>query len=296
MYEVFYRVLNMSISATLIGGVVFLLRLIKQIPRRFSILLWCAPFSRFVIPVGIGSYLSIINLLGTRTVTVLLPVGDKLTMMNFTGLASNYFPVKYELNILEDVFRIAGIAWAIGAGLIAAFFLIGYITAGHNVKNAEHHCDNIYFSDKVESPAVYGIFKPRIILPPSYKSTELDFVLLHERSHIKRLDNLWRLLAVFTAAFHWFNPFAWLFLRLFLTDIELACDERVLMSVDSKEYAEFLLERKAGRMMLVSAFGGASISARIKNILSFKKLSTVSIIAMASLIAAAFAVLLTNAK
>ena len=92
--------------------------------------------------------------------------------------------------------------------------------------------DNIYVSDKITSAAVYGVFRPKIIIPKGYELRyELqnsDYVLAHESAHIRRKDNLWRIIAVISASIHWFNPFAWILLKKFLEETELACDEQVL--------------------------------------------------------------------
>ena len=95
-----------------------------------------------------------------------------------------------------------------------------------------------------------------------------------------------------------FNPFSWIFLKAFLADLELSCDERVLVKLGaerSKEYASALLECKQGATVFASAFGGARIRTRIENILSFKKLTWISLVAFIALISVIFYVLLTNA-
>lgn len=122
--------------------------------------------------------------------------------------------------------------------------------------------------------------------------------MLHEKTHIRSLDNLWRIIAFAVVAVNWFNPLCWLFLKGFLTDLELSCDERVLTKLGvnrAKEYALSLLDSKQGATVFTSAFGGAKIRTRIENILSFKKLTCLSLIVFAALIAVIFYVLLTNA-
>jgi len=112
------------------------------------------------------------------------------------------------------------------------------------------------------------------------------------------LDNLWRMLAFILVAVHWFNPLCWLFLKGFLADLELSCDERVLATLGAdraKEYASSLLESKQGTTVFASAFGGAKIRTRIENILSFKKMTWFSLMVFVSLIGVIFYVLLTNA-
>jgi len=67
----------------------------------------------------------------------------------------------------------------------------------------------------------------------------------HESAHIYRKDNLWRIIAVISASVHWFNPLIWLFLKKFLEDTELACDEQVLANCgedEKKAYAMALVD------------------------------------------------------
>jgi hypothetical protein len=66
------------------------------------------------------------------------------------------------------------------------------------MKDSECLYQNIFLSERVQSPAVYGIIRPRIILPAYYAGIELKYVLQHERTHIRRCDNLWRLIRLKT--------------------------------------------------------------------------------------------------
>ena len=137
------------------------------------------------------------------------------------------------------------------------------------------------------------------MLPVSYKHRHIDFVILHEKTHIRSLDNLWRMIAFVIVAVHWFNPFCWLFLKRFLEDLELSCDERVLTKIGTncaKEYASLLLESRQGTKIFASTFGGAKIRTRIENILSFQKLTWFSLMVFIILVGTIFYVLLTNAE
>ena len=173
-----------------------------------------------------------------------------------------------------------------------------YFTTLYEIKDSKHLRDNIYLSEKITSPAVYGILRPKIVLPAAYKDRDIELIVQHEKTHIRGLDNLWRMITFLIVAVHWFNPFSWMFLRAFLADLELSCDERVLIKLGadrSKEYASVLLDSKQGATVFASAFGGARIRTRIENILSFKKLTWFSIAAFIALISVIFYVLLTNA-
>ena len=301
--EIFYWIFNMSIATTICMMPILLLRSIKKIPRRIFIWLWLVPFIRMCIPVGISSKYGIMALLSkftTKTVTI-VQIGDDsaLTMMNHVMGANGYFPITYKVNLLEDLFNVASVVWLVVAlAAILALAIIYFVTLG-GVKDAKKLKNNIYISDKIKTPAVYGIIKPKIILPIEYQESELNYILMHENAHIKRKDNFVRLFAFIIVCVHWFNPFAWLLLKLLYSDIELACDESVLSNcneTERKEYAYTLLSTAEKNNVFTASFGGSKIRIRIENILSYKKISVFSIVAFSSLIIAICYVLLTNAS
>lgn len=297
--EIFYWVFNMSIAASLSGIIVLLIGRIRKLPRRFACVLFVIPFIRMWIPVGLGSKYGLLSLISRFTTRSVAFYGSSFTTTNYIMAANSYFPITYKANVLENVFKISFYVWAVTAAalLIALFILYG--ATMRQLKNAKHLKDDVYISEYIDSPALYGIIKPRIILPASYEEKELDFVLLHERTHKKRGDNLWRMLAFITASVHWFNPFAWVLLRSYLSAAELACDEAVLAKCGEerkKTYALALVSSEEKKTFFASAFGGAKIRVRIENILSYKKLSALSAVGFTALVLVIMYTLLTNAK
>lgn len=302
LQEVFYWIFNMSITAALTGVIIMLVRLIKQIPRRIAVFLWVIPFLRMTIPFGLNGPYSLMSLLSKitiKTIVVYQPADDvAFSMMNSVMAADSYFPITYKIAFLDKVFGVASVIWIIVFLAIILMLAVTYFTTLYEMKDATHLHNNIYLSDKIISPAVYGIIKPRIIFPVSYKDKDIELIILHEKMHIRRADNLWRMLAFLIAAAHWFNPICWVLLKLFLADLELSCDECVLVKLGdsrAKEYARSLLESRQGATVFASAFGGAKIRTRIENILSFKKMTWFSLTVFIALIGAIFYVLLTNA-
>ena len=301
--EVFYWVFNMSIAAAITGCVILLIRRINRIPRRVIALLWAIPFLRMLVPVGLGSKYGLMSLISrytTKTVTVYVPAtfSGAVTVTNYTMAADSYFPITYKTNLLEDLFRVASVIWLSVAVILIIMFGVLYVISMREVRGAEHLSRNVYVSDKVSSPSVYGIFRPRIIIPAACRDKDLTFVLMHERAHIRRADNLWRSVAFITAALHWFNPLAWVFLKYFLCELELSCDEKVLSRCgeeQKKAYALALVEYSESKSLAASAFGGAKLRVRIENILSYKKISAVSLAGFVCLAAAVAYMLLTNA-
>ncbi len=289
----------MSISATIVGIIVMLLGKIRKLPRRIVCLLWVIPFLRMWVPVGINSKFSLMTFISrytTRTVTIYEKLPE-LTATNCVMAADSYFPITYKVNILEDVFRIAFIVWLVVAAVLILTTILLYRITMSELKDAKHIRDDVYLSDKVNSPATYGIIREKIIIPKMYKDEDLRFILLHERTHITRKDNLWRVVGIVTASVHWFNPLSWLFLKEFLASLEYACDEAVLKicgEEEKKNYAITLVNCAQSKSLYASAFGGAKVRGRIENILSYKKLSLLSTIGFGLLAIMIGYVLLTN--
>ena len=63
LQEVFYWIFNMSITASITGVLIILVRLVKKIPRRLVVFLWGIPFLRMAIPFGLNSPYSLMTLL-----------------------------------------------------------------------------------------------------------------------------------------------------------------------------------------------------------------------------------------
>lgn len=300
--EICYWLINMSIVASFMGLIVMLIRKIRFIPRRVSVFLWVIPFLRMTVPVGINSPYSLMTLvskLTTKTVTVYQPTEDiALSYSNTIMAAESYSPITYKADFLATVFAVAGFVWIVAALALLISLTIIYISTKKAVADSRLFESNVFFSGKVDSPAVYGIFRPRIIIPESNKDMDLEYIIRHEKTHIRRLDNLWRIIGFITASVHWFNPLSWIFLKAFLTDIELACDEMALSGYDAeqrKEYARTLLECSQSKSLLVSAFGGSKVRTRIENVLSYKKMTVFSAAGFTLLVLVIIFTLITNA-
>ncbi|MDQ3266077.1 MAG: hypothetical protein M3Y59_20885 [Myxococcota bacterium] len=108
-------------------------------------------------------------------------------------------------------------------------------------------------SSSVALPMTWGIQAPVVLLPTSaenWTTDRLELVLLHELSHVRRLDALTQLLAQLTCAFYWFHPLAWVAERRMRALREYACDDQVLAAGNRpSEYAGQILDivRSVGR-------------------------------------------------
>ncbi|MHB8064702.1 MAG: M56 family metallopeptidase [Ruminiclostridium sp.] len=301
----FYTILNMSITATFVGFLIMILRKIKNIPRLGIYSLWALVLLRLIMPFYISSRISLMNLTGSliKKVVKVNPFSDEginLSITNSIGAADTYFPITYKTEQLKMIFEIAAFIWIAGAvGTILAVSILYYLTSSE-LRKAALVKENIYSSEMIQSPLVYGIFKQKIIIPEDYigKEEQLKYVLLHETVHLRRHDNLLRLIAVFTASIHWFNPFVWIFTKLFIDDMELTCDMKAVkqLSRDARRrYAQTLVNAGSRQQIFMStAFGKTNVRIRVMNVLTYKKLSIFALAVTIIFVFTVGAIFLTN--
>ena len=129
---------------------------------------------------------------------------------------------------------------------------------------------------------------------------QLRYILSHEFIHIKRLDALWKLILVIVLCCHWFNPLVWLLYVLMNRDLEISCDEKVILEFgeDTKTaYAMSLIgmaEHRTGFTPLYSNFSKNATEERILSIMKFRKTSVISLILAVMLVAGATTVFADN--
>ena len=110
-------------------------------------------------------------------------------------------------------------------GVVIPALAQGLALGGHG----EVHALSLIHIYRISSPCVAGLFRPQIYLTFGLTESEKSYILAHERQHIKNGDHIWKMLAWLIMCVHWFNAFLWpLFYRAFLSQVEDACDQRVL--------------------------------------------------------------------
>ncbi len=98
-------------------------------------------------------------------------------------------------------------------------------------------------TDQVDSPTLYGWFRPTLLLPRGLHhrlgDARLRHVFLHELAHVKRHDILVNWLGAGVQTLHWFNPAIWWAVRLMRSDMEQACDAVVLRCLPGAERRDY---------------------------------------------------------
>lgn len=136
---------------------------------------------------------------------------------------------------------------------------------------------NIYLCERIDSPFVLGIIRPRIYLPFCLEERDAFSIIAHEQAHIRRRDHWWKPLGFLLLTVHWFNPLVWIAYVLLCRDIELACDEKVIRKPEHDQradYSQALLSCNVGRKGITAcplAFGEAGVKERVRSVLKYRK-------------------------
>ena len=287
MAAVFLKLLNLSISASWLVLAVLVLRLIsKRSPKWVNVLLWGIVALRLVLPFSIESALSLIPSAETvspaavqfapaPTITSGVSVIDNAVN---PSLSEHFAAVPTaSVNPLYVWTEIAGWVWLIGLGAMLLYALVSYLRLRRRVSVSLPVQDHIYLCDAISSPFILGVVKPHIYLPSGLDEVQRQNVLSHERAHLARRDHWWKPLGFALLAVYWFNPVLWLAYALLCRDIELACDERVIRTMDEsavKTYSTVLLACSMPRKAVITcplAFGEVGVKERVKNALHYKK-------------------------
>ncbi|WP_246476612.1 M56 family metallopeptidase [Salicibibacter cibi] len=103
----------------------------------------------------------------------------------------------------------------------------------------------VYISPYMTTPFIYGILKPKVVIPKlDFSQEELRHIFLHELTHYKRGDLVTKAMSLIIQAIHWFNPVVYMARQDMDRFGEFACDERITKHMDQTEktrYCELLL-------------------------------------------------------
>lgn len=286
MDDVFLKLVNLSISASWLILAVLVLRVVlKKAPKWVMPLLWGVVALRLVCLFSIESALSLIPSAETIPSEIVTETREPVLYEQATlDIATNptlpsaaEVPVGVSRQQAQVDFNIYSVLWLAGMAVLLVHALVSAGKLKRKLATAILLRDNIYESEFVDSPFVFGVVKPNIYLPMHMDEGTAAYVIAHERAHLARRDHWWKVLGYLVLALHWFNPLVWVAYILFCRDIELACDEKVVKGLDGAaraDYSQALLSCAApGRAVAACplAFGEGNIKTRVKSALHYKK-------------------------
>lgn len=285
MTAIFERVLNMSLTGSIVIAVVLLARLLlRRAPKIYSYMLWAVVLFRLLCPISLSAGLSVLKPLpvtttqGLSTVTYrpvesVIPASGELGQE--VARPESAETVKAETGL--QAMTLAAAVWLTVGGALAACSLAQYTVLRRKLREAVPYRGEILLSDNIRTPFVMGVLSPKIYLPWDTPQEERRFIIAHERQHIHRGDPLWKLLGYLALCIHWFNPLVWLAFFLGGKDMEMSCDEAVLNRLGEDiraDYSQALLRLATHKRLIAGmplAFGEGETKGRVRNMARWRR-------------------------
>ncbi len=341
MEQLFLKILEMSYRASFVILIVLSIRLLlKKTPKIYSYVLWSVVLLRLVCPISIESGLSIIpsnnvvanfsnqpnieekynfstdttsennenkeNKENKENVIIDEIEQNNVTTPNDNNYNSNNVEINNNTTYsnpskFEQLFFWGSSVWITGFIILFGYGIISLIMFKGSLLNVEPYEENIFFVDNISTAFVLGVFSPKIYIPKNLLESELEYIVLHEKKHIKRYDYFIKLVSYIAVCIHWFNPLVWLAYFKSIEDMEMSCDESVIKEMGSeikKDYSNSLLTftTKEYAVTMPLAFGEVSVKARIKNVLNYKSVSGKVSICLVFFVIGAIGILLLSPK
>lgn len=283
MGQYFALILNNSITVSILIAVLLVFRVLcKKISRRMICFLWIVAAVKLIVPIQIESPLGMLP--DYALVPVSTSVEETLTdtanaekAAYAVGEGQTVHPQETDGDSALPYLDIAAVVWCAGVILMLGYMVVTYIRLRRQVAASIQVDKNVYECDYISGPFVLGIVRPNIYYPSGLTGEEKEYVLKHERMHLKRKDHIWKLTAFLILASYWFHPLCWISYILFCRDIEYACDEMATVREDKQwkaNYCQALLNCSSSKKIMAAcpvAFGEISVKGRVKSIMNHKK-------------------------
>lgn len=305
------RTSGYALVVALVAEILVLILNALRVPKRVGFVLLWVVLLRMLVPVSLPSQFSIFNLAPVRDVAAYcydIPanggyVGDYEIAVEgtntydeaiYAGLQPNMekgFPFQYVYYTEDDqgnlqqavTYRetygaITALIWMMSIFLFWGYGILSALLLKRRVATATILEPGVYETDQINAPFILGVFHPKIYLPVGLDTQQREMILCHERMHLRWGDHLVKIIAYFAAGLHWYNIWLGLyFYRVFLEQMEEACDQDVLRKLGAErkaDYSEALLSfstKRQFRQVVTVAFGESWIKERIKLVLKYKK-------------------------
>lgn len=103
---------------------------------------------------------------------------------------------------------------------------------------------DVLLHEKVQAPVTFGFLDPAVMLPADaeqWNEADLRRALVHELEHIRRGDWITQIAARIACSLYWFHPLVWMAWRKLCFEAERACDDAVVRTAESADYAQQLV-------------------------------------------------------
>lgn len=316
MGTIFFKVIEMSTAAVMLMIAVVFIRIpLKKAPKWFMGLLWAIVALRLMVPVQITAHVGFMPDFGNvienffsndevatketadltdAPIAISGGIYDTMDITNKSESLTTAPEIADQSNAQAELLHneadktsvtdegipaFCVVIWLIGMLGVLAYGAFSYIVIKRKTSASIRYIsgERIYVCDEIDTPFIFGVFKPAIYMPSGLDARTIKNVLVHEKAHLQRFDHIRKQLGFMILAVHWFNPLVWLSYILFCRDIELACDERVIARMNLRQkrsYAKSLLDCSTGRRLVFAyplAFGEVGVGTRVRQIFNYKR-------------------------
>lgn len=284
MVDLLFTYLEIGLMGSIMILAVLLARpLLRKTTRNISCVLWLLVALRLLLPFQLESPLSLQpSHLAKRPTTETI---TETPAMKHETILNNASTLTTEPTIPEDTIarshiqpeQMISVLWLCGGVAVLLYVSISYGVLRYRIGDAVRGSDGAWESERISGAFLLGYFRPRICIPIGLNLQDRSFIIAHENAHLQRGDHWWKLLGVLCLSIHWYNPLVWLSYAFWCRDIEVACDEQVIRSMELEErksYSFALLncgKRLSGFLAYPVAFGEISLKTRIKSVLTYRK-------------------------
>lgn len=304
---IFEFIVSNSVTISIVICVILIARLLLQhAPAKYRYFLWGIVIIRLFVPIGISSDVSVFNYIemqqmGQIQEAVEHNVSSRENKKQIDSLESKKSKAgkdeRQNKSAVSDAFhtsqtlisnketagaflnRVPYIKyiWLAGILVLCCYNIFLTISMRIRLRTAVKLRDRIWESDRVPTPFVWGIIRPRIYIPFRLTKVEQDYILLHEQYHIRRKDYLVKIIVSIFTCLYWFHPLIWIAAFLMVRDMEMSCDEYVLKNTPQdirEQYSKSLLgfaTNHREQTMGLLAFGESNTRRRVKNVMKYKR-------------------------
>lgn len=284
MREVFAAILDNAMVAGIMILVIVLMRVfMRKMPKFICPLLWGLVGIKLLLPFDIRSAFGllpsdkIVEYSGQEQAPVIVKTGLRMVDEGTNHFIGNNINSSSATPVKGNFYDVCVYLWLAGIFVLFLYMLISCIVMRKVTSCSVVVEENVRICDEINRPFLLGIIRPQIYLPSGIEKDKYEYIVAHEKMHIKRGDHIWKILGFFLLSIYWFHPLCWLAYYLFCKDVEFACDEKVISGRDSlwrANYCQTLLECSTNRrkvMFVPLGFGEVGVKERVKKVMGYKK-------------------------
>ena len=181
-----------------------------------------------------------------------------------------------ETDISYTTEQLVTAVWTVGAVGVLLLVIMQGVKLKRSIRFAINTDSNIWETDSLKTAFVVGTFRPRIYIPADIDKKEKEYIVMHERMHIKHGDHIVRIVMLMVNIVYWWNPVIWVATHFMKHDMEMLCDESVVRNMEEHKCGAYLrtllsCSVKNSGIIPVMSFGESNTEKRIRHIVSLKK-------------------------